>query len=67
MRTTLDIPELLMEEAMKLTHITVKNDLIMLALHSLIQTEKAKDISAYFGKVPLDIDLDEVRKRRSWN
>ncbi len=63
MRTTLDLPDALMEEAMKVTNIKVKTDLIKLALLNLIQKEKVKEIANYFGKVPLDIDLDEMRKR----
>jgi hypothetical protein len=63
MRTTLDIPESLMDEAMKITNIAVKTDLIKLALQNLIQKEKVKEISTYFGKVSLDIDLDVLRKR----
>jgi hypothetical protein len=29
----------------------------------LIQREKVKEISSYFGKVALDIDLNAMRKR----
>ena len=63
MRTTLDLPEALIEEAMALTHISTKTDLIKTALQNLIQKEKIKDLKNYFGKVNLDIKLDEIRKR----
>ena len=63
MRTTLDLPEELIKEAMALTHISTKTDLIKTALQNLIQKEKIKDIEQYFGKVNLDIDLDSLRKR----
>lgn len=63
MRTTLELPDALMEEAMSLTKISVKTDLIKVALQNLIQREKVKEISAYFGKVALDIDLAAMRKR----
>jgi Arc/MetJ family transcription regulator len=63
MRTTLDLPEALIEEAMALTHISTKTDLIKTALQNLIQKEKMKDIKRYFGKMNLDIDLDSMRKR----
>ena len=39
MRTTLDLPETLIEEAMALTHIQTKTDLIKTALMNLIQKE----------------------------
>jgi hypothetical protein len=63
MRTTLDLPETLIDEALALTHIQTKTDLIKTALINLIQKEKIKDIKKYFGKVDLDIDLNTLRKR----
>ena len=63
MRTTLDLPEALIKEAMELTHIRTKTDLITIALQNLIQKEKIKDIKKYFGKISLDIDLDVIRDR----
>ena len=63
MRTTLDLPEALIEEAMALTHISTKTDLIKTALQNLIQKEKVRNIKQYFGKVDLDIDLDSLRQR----
>jgi hypothetical protein len=63
MRTTLDLPEALIDEAMALTHIQTKTDLIKTALQNLIQKEKIKDLKRYFGKVNLDIDLSVLRNR----
>jgi hypothetical protein len=63
MRATLDIPEALIEEAMALTHISTKTDVIKTALQNLIQKEKMKDLKKFFGKVDLAIDLDSLRKR----
>jgi len=63
MRTTLDLPETLIAEALALTHIQTKTDLIKTALINLIQKEKIKDIKNYFGKIDLDIDLNTLRKR----
>ncbi len=63
MRTTLDLPEALIDEAMALTHIQTKTDLIKTALQNLIQKEKIKDLKKYFGKVKLDIDLTVLRNR----
>jgi len=63
MRTTLDLPEALIDEAMALTHIQTKTDLIKTALQNLIQKEKIKDLKQYFGKVDLDIDLNVIRNR----
>jgi hypothetical protein len=63
MRTTLDLPESLINEAMALTHINTKTDLIKTALQNLIQREKIKDIKQYYGKLDLNIDLDVLRNR----
>ncbi len=63
MRTTLDLPETLIDEAMALTHSQTKTDLIKTALINLIQKEKIKDIKKYYGKIDLDINLNELRNR----
>jgi metal-responsive CopG/Arc/MetJ family transcriptional regulator len=64
MRTTLDLPEELLEEAMAITHITKKTELIKIAIQNLIQKEKIKDLKKYFGKVDLGIDLNVLRDRK---
>jgi Arc/MetJ family transcription regulator len=63
MRTTLDLPEDLIAEAMKLTKIATKTDLIKTALANLITKERIKDLKKYYGKMDLDINLDVLRKR----
>ncbi len=63
MRTTLDLPDSLIKEAMAVTHISIKTDLIKIALMNLIQREKVQAIKKYFGKVDIDLDLDSLRKR----
>ena len=63
MRTTLDLPEDLIAEAMKLTKIATKTDLIKTALANLITRERIKDLKKFYGKIDLDINLDILRKR----
>lgn len=63
MRTTLDLPESLIQEAMDLTRIKTKTEVIKTALQNLIQKEKVKDLKKYYGKIDLDIDLDTLRNR----
>jgi|GEM_PF-261365 len=63
MRTTLDLPESLIQEAMDLTRIKTKTEVIKTALQNLIQKEKVKDLKKYYGKIELDIDLDNLRNR----
>jgi len=63
MRTTLDLPDSLVHEAMALTRMKTKTDLIKRALQDLIQKEKIKEIKKYYGKIDLEVDLDEMRRR----
>jgi hypothetical protein len=63
MRTTLDLPDQLIGEAMKLTREKTKTGVIKIALMNLIEKEKIKDLKKYYGKVDLDIDLTALRKR----
>lgn len=64
MRTTLDLPEDLLEEAMKTTHIQTKTKVIITALEELIRKSKITELKKFKGKVDLDIDLDNVRGRQ---
>jgi len=63
MRTTLDIPENLLSEAMKVTKARTKTEVIKFALENIIQKNKLQKIKSYQGKLNLDIDLDLLRKR----
>ncbi len=63
MRTTLDLPESLVSEAMKSTNIKTKTKVIITALEQLIKKSKISEIKNYRGKVDLNIDLDEIRGR----
>ncbi|MDR2771264.1 MAG: type II toxin-antitoxin system VapB family antitoxin [Clostridiales Family XIII bacterium] len=63
MRTTLELPEALLREAMALTKISTKTELIRYALENVVQRENPKELAGYFGVIDLDIDLDELRNR----
>jgi Arc/MetJ family transcription regulator len=63
-RTTLDLPKDLIDEAMKATHITTKTQLIITALEDLIRKTKISGLKEYKGKVDLDIDVNALRGRR---
>ena len=63
MRTTLVLPDILIQEAMALTQIPTKTELIKHALENVIQREKIKELTGYFGKLDLNIDLDRLRNR----
>ncbi|MEQ9467144.1 MAG: type II toxin-antitoxin system VapB family antitoxin [Ekhidna sp.] len=63
MRTTLDLPEDLVKEAMKITGSKTKSALIKDALEAQIKRIKRKRLLAFKGKIDLDIDLESLRKR----
>jgi hypothetical protein len=63
MRTTLDLPEDLLNEAMKATHIKTKTKVIITALEELIRKSKISELKQYKGKIDLNIDLDAIRGR----
>lgn len=64
MRTTLDLPEELLSEAMKATHIQTKTKVIITALEELIRKSKISGLKNFKGKVDLEIDLDTIRGRK---
>ena len=63
MRTTLDLPEDLLLEAMKTTHIQTKTKVIITALEELIRKSKISGLKKFKGKIDLDIDLNTIRDR----
>jgi len=64
MRTTLDLPESLITEAMKLSHQRTKTAVIIAALEDYIRKNRIQGLKKYRGKVDLNTDLDTLRKRR---
>lgn len=63
MRTTLDLPNDLLEEAMKVTHIETKTKVIIKALEDLVRKSKISELKKFKGKIDLDIDLNTIRGR----
>ena len=63
MRTTLDLPEDLLEKAMSLSQIKTKTQVITLALQEMIRKAEISDLKKFKGKLDLDIDLDVIRDR----
>jgi Arc/MetJ family transcription regulator len=63
MRITIEIPENLILEIMKLTGTKTKNQAIKEALESQIKLIKRKRLISMKGTVDLEIDLDTLRDR----
>jgi Arc/MetJ family transcription regulator len=64
MRTTLDLPEELLTEAMKAAHIHTKTKVIITALEDLIRRSKISELKQFKGKIDLGIDLNRIRGRQ---
>lgn len=64
MRTTLDLPQDLLERAMSLSHIKTKTQVITQALQEMIRKSEISDLKNFKGNVGLDIDLDVIRDRK---
>lgn len=64
MRTTIDLPEDLLQEAMKATHIQTKTKVIITALEELVRKSKITGLKNFKGKIDLDIDLNTIRGRK---
>ena len=63
MRTTIDLPQALVEEAMKVSHQRTKTAVIVAALEDFVRKSKIQGLKKFRGRVNLDIDLDKLRKR----
>lgn len=64
MRTTIDIPENLIKEAMRATRIRTKTKVIITALEDLIRKSKISRLKEFKGTVDLDIDMNSMRGRQ---
>ena len=64
MRTTLDLPEALLEEARASLGFKSKTDTIVLALRELVRRQRLQDLKVLLGNVRLDVDIPASRRRR---
>ena len=63
MRTTLDIPEPLIEEARRLLGFKSKTDTVVLSLKEMIRRKRIEDLKELIGSVRLEVDLPRSRRR----
>jgi len=64
MRTTIDLPEKLVSDAMKSSHQHTKTAVIITALEELVRKNRIQELKQFKGRVKIDIDLDKSRKRQ---
>ncbi len=63
MRTTLDLPEVLVLNAMKVSHQKTKTAVIITALQDLVRKSRLQELRQFKGQVNLDMNLNVLRKR----
>jgi Arc/MetJ family transcription regulator len=63
MRTTLELNESLVAEAMRRTGAATKTALINEALRQVVGRQKRANLVRMAGKIKLDVDLNATRKR----
>jgi Arc/MetJ family transcription regulator len=65
MRTTLEIPEKLLEEARRAAQLSTKRETVVAGLNELLRKAKRDDLRRLAGRVNLKIDLRKSRQRTS--
>lgn len=63
MRTTLDIPEDLLEEARSLLGYKSKTDTVIASLKELVRQNRIENLKSMMGNIELEIDLAKSRRR----
>jgi Arc/MetJ family transcription regulator len=63
MRTTLDLPAELLNEAQRLLGFKSKTDTVVLSLTELVRRRRVEELKAMAGKLELKFDVDESRRR----
>jgi hypothetical protein len=63
MRTTLDVPENLLNEARRLLQFKSKTDTVIFSLRELIRRKRIEELKEMAGSIRLDVDIDRSRRR----
>lgn len=63
MRTTLDLPPKLIEEAQRILGVSSKSDAVVLSLTEIVRRKRLEELKAMRGKIRLHIDVAASRRR----
>jgi len=63
MRTTLDLPEELVEEAQRILGVASKSDAVVLSLTEIVRRKRLEELKAMRGKIRLHVDIAASRRR----
>ena len=64
MRTTVDIDERLIREAMALLRVNTKREAVQQSLEALVRQARRRRLLSKLGTIELDITLEELRDMR---
>jgi Bacterial antitoxin of type II TA system, VapB len=64
MRTTLDLPEDMLEKARRVSRLRTKTETVIAGLEELIRKSKREELRGLAGKIRLEVDLIRSRERR---
>ena len=64
MRTTVILPDQMIKEAMDLSKIKSKTSLLIASLQAFIRDYRIKQLLELKGKIPIDVDIDNLRERK---
>jgi Arc/MetJ family transcription regulator len=64
MRTTLDLPDELVDSARAALGFKSKTDTVVYALREVVRRGHVEGVKALFGKVHIDLDLAKTRGRK---
>jgi Arc/MetJ family transcription regulator len=67
MRTNIDIDDRLMAQAIKVSGLPSKRAAVEAGLKLLVRTRQQASVRALFGKIPLDVDLEQTRQGRRFD
>ena len=63
MRTTMIIPQNLVDEARQAAGLKSKTETVIFALQELIRRKRLEELKSMFGNTEIDVDLGHVRGR----
>ncbi len=63
MRTTLHLPDGLVEEARTAVGFKSKTDTVVFALREVVRRSRVEELKSMFGKVKIDLDIPKSRRR----
>ena len=64
MRTTLDLPEGILEEARRAANLRTKRETVIAGLEELFRKSKREGLRGLAGQIRLDVDVPGSRERR---